>query len=64
MPTRYELWKEPDGYSFFPEGNASAKGLLSCQAELVWTVEADSWDEANRKKNEFLGWEPYAPMKD
>ncbi len=57
--TKYELWKEADGYSFFPEGNASARALLASDALLIWTVEAADWDNAQTKKHEFLGWEPY-----
>ena len=60
--TKYELWKEPDGYSFFPEGNSSARCLLAPDAQLVWTVEATDWNEAQAKRHAFLGWEPYNPM--
>ena len=59
---KYELWKHGDGYSFFPSDNMSARGLLEPDATLVWTVEAHSWDEAQRLKHEFLGLEPYKPV--
>lgn len=64
MPRKYELWKESGegAYSFFPADNESARKLLSSAAELIWTVEADSWEEAQRKKNSYLGLEPYSPM--
>ena len=59
---RYELWKESDGYSFFPVDNDSAREALSADAKLVWTVEAANWEEANKKKHQHLGWEEYQPM--
>lgn len=59
---KYELWKESDGDSFFAQDNASMRSLLGPAAILVWTVEADSWKEAQSKKHEFLGWEPYKRM--
>lgn len=60
---KYELWQLEDGYEFFPESNTSAKDSLSPEAKLIWTVEAVSWDEAQTKKHEYLGWEPYKPME-
>jgi hypothetical protein len=60
---KYELWKESDGYSFFPEDSDSARNLLRKDAKLVWTVEANSWEEAQSRKHEYLGWDPYKPMK-
>lgn len=27
--------------------------------ELIWTIEADSWEEACRQYHELQGWEPY-----
>jgi len=59
---KYELWKESDGYSFFPEDNVRMRSLLGAEAVLLLTVEAASWEEAQSKKHEFLGWEPYKPM--
>lgn len=61
--TKYELWlstEECYEYSFFPlENNASARKLLITQAKLIWTVEAQSWDEGCQGRNNFLGWGPY-----
>lgn len=59
---RYELWQDKGGYTFFPENNNTARNLLLADAELIWTVEADSFEEAQTKKHEYLGWEPYQPM--
>jgi hypothetical protein len=30
--------------------------------ELIWTIEAKSWDDANKKYHELHGWEPFRPM--
>jgi hypothetical protein len=62
--TKYELRKEPDGYSFSRRGNVSARSLLASGAQLVWTVEAKDWNEAQAKKHDFLGWEPTSPCHD
>jgi hypothetical protein len=49
----YELWRELDGtYSFLPrEGDATRP-----DADLVWTVEADTWEEAVAAQRQYLGW--------
>ncbi len=59
----YELW-EGDGYTFFPEDNESIRKLLPANAKLIWTVEADNWESANKACYEHMGWEPYQPMSD
>lgn len=61
---QYELWQEGDDYSFFPVDNDSAREALSPDAKLIWTVEADGWEEACKKRNEFLGWDEYRPLQD
>lgn len=30
--------------------------------EIIWMVEAESWEDACRRYHEFQGWEPYVPM--
>jgi hypothetical protein len=32
-------------------------------AELVWTIEAGSWEEAMQKFHVLQEWEPYRPME-
>lgn len=61
---QYELWQEGVDYSFFPVDNDSARQALSPDATLIWTVEAYSWEEACKKRNEYLGWEEYRPIED
>jgi hypothetical protein len=60
---RWELWAADSGHdlSFFPVGNESARRLLRPDANLVWTVEADSYDDAMTKYYEHMGWAPYRP---
>lgn len=65
----YELWySEPDQFSsakqfyFFVANTEDACKDLPQNAKLLWTVTASSWEEAQAKKHEYLGWEPYKPM--
>lgn len=59
---RYELWDEGESLSFFPEGDESNLRVLAPGAKLVWSCVATSWNEAQSKKHEYLGWEPYVPF--
>lgn len=61
---KYELWEsiEGGGYSFFPADNASARALLEPDDRLIWTVEANSWEEASQAQYNYLGWGQYKPM--
>jgi len=58
---KYELWGNEDGYSFLPEDH-SQKELITEDEVLIWTAEAETWQEACFKRNEYLGWNPYRPM--
>lgn len=52
----YELWRDTDGnYAFFPRDNGSAREGVG-QGELVWTVDAASWEEAVAAQRQYLGW--------
>lgn len=61
----YELWfsQSENSYAFFEKGSTNNYNLLEKDAKLIWSVEASSWEEAQSKKHEFLGWEPYIPME-
>lgn len=61
----YELWHSQTAgcHTFFPSGSAAAE-QLEPDAVLIWSTEAESWEDAQRQKHEFLGWEPYVPMDD
>lgn len=61
---KYVLYKSvaESSYSFFEENDETNMKLLPSDAELTWSVIASSWEEAQAKKHEHLGWEPYKPM--
>lgn len=61
--TRYELWTDEDRLVFFPHGNESILSTLGPNARLVWSCLARTWDEAQTKKQEHLGWGPYIPAE-
>ena len=53
----YELWRDVGGtWSFFPRDNAKARSRMGAGAELVWSVEAQTFDEALAAQREYLGW--------
>jgi hypothetical protein len=56
MRTRYELWQCPakGTLMFVPAGNGLARLLLGPAAAVVWSVEAESWEEAQAQKRQFL----------
>ena len=58
----YELWIEDDPGSstdsFFSQNNDQAREFLSPTAQLLWTTEASTLDDAYLARNEHLGWEP------
>jgi hypothetical protein len=55
--TTYELWRDAEGnYAFFPRDNAQARAGVGETSELVWSVEAASWDEAMAARRQYLGW--------
>jgi hypothetical protein len=58
---RYELWEDESGVSFFPASDITFRNLLSPTAKLIWSCEAESWEEAQSKKHQYLGWGPYVP---
>jgi hypothetical protein len=67
-----ELWHhkslagEAEMWTFFPVDESYAERvaeLLEAGDELVWTVEADSFEEAMPLYHERMGWEPYRPVE-
>lgn len=58
---KHELWKEKNGYTFCLSGvmGDDARGTLESEAELIWTVEANSHFEAMTKYYEFMDWGEY-----
>lgn len=65
---RYGLWKhvdqgvsltciELDAYEEYVR-----QGVIEPDAKLIWTVDADSHNEASTLYHEHMGWESYKPM--
>jgi hypothetical protein len=50
---RYELWQESDSVAFFPENNVESRAQLEPGAKLIFSCEADSWEEAKAKMEKF-----------
>ncbi len=57
---KYQLWHSESSttYSFFPEDNMSASNMLESDAKCVWEIQAETWEEALAKRDEFLEWSP------
>jgi len=51
-------------WSFLPIVNRSALAQLPPTAQLLWSIEAASWTEANSRYHEWRGLKPYVPMDD
>jgi hypothetical protein len=66
---KYELWRSPDGGmdSFFA-ASASADEQkherLEPDSKLIWTTEAASWNEAQQKRYDFMGWGHYRTIEE
>lgn len=63
MAALFELWRENDGtLTFFDPENDRERQLLETDAQLIWTVLAETWEQAMTARNEYLGFEPYRPL--
>lgn len=58
---KYELWSSATEGSdtFFNVDNNSARNSLAADAKLVCIIEASSWNEAQQKRYDFMGWGHY-----
>jgi hypothetical protein len=58
---RYELWysESASSYALLYEGDTVSDHLKEPDAKVIWTVEADTYEEALQKRNDFLGWGEY-----
>jgi len=66
---RYELWESTGvagshEFTLLPEGAEEPHPLGETQREVIWTVEAASFQEAMRLFHEHMDWEPYVPFED
>lgn len=62
MKLKHELWDEGDGlWTFCLSGKCGddARKLLSPNAKLIWTVEAENHFEAMTAYYKFQGWGEY-----
>lgn len=68
----FELWEFENGHSFFvrapgEEGYRAQLrqlGLDEGNARLVWTVEAESYNEAMQALYDRKGWGPYRTIEE
>ena len=63
MKLKHELWEENEGqeltFCLAGRHGDDARKLLSPDAELIWTVEAESHFEAMTAYYKFMGWGEY-----
>ncbi|GHA76763.1 hypothetical protein GCM10007067_12540 [Lysobacter bugurensis] len=61
----FEAWQDPEGDVTFASASAIAeqrsKKLLAASAALLYTVEANTWEEAMAVHHLRMGYEPYRP---
>jgi hypothetical protein len=62
----YELWSSEIecSHSFFPADNDSARDSLAPDAKLVCVIRATSWNEAQQKRYDFMGWGHYKTFEE
>jgi len=63
---KYELWSSvsESSYTFFPTDNDRAKDSLAPDAKLVCVIEAASWNEAQQKQYDLMGWGHYRTIEE
>jgi hypothetical protein len=63
---KYELWSSASESSdtFFPTENHSARDSLAPDAKLICVIEAISWNEAQQKRYDFMGWGHYKTFEE
>jgi len=62
----YQCWSEDGGteLSFFEAGRKDHLAMLGDDAELLYQIQAPTWEDACKKHHEKQGWEPYVPMSE
>ncbi len=63
---KYELWSSATESSetFFPADNNSVKAILAPDAKLICVIEATSWNEAQQKRYDLMGWGKYKTFEE
>ena len=58
---KYELWRSAreNSDSFFAADNQGAREMLPPDARLIRVIGAASWNEAQQKRYDFMGWGNY-----
>lgn len=63
--TTYECWEDDCGCTFAPRENIP-QIRAACPEEycktLLYTIEAETWEEAMTEHHKKQGWQPYIPM--
>jgi len=68
MTTIYEIWQVVDAaggtqIALLESGQFEARrDLYEGKAELLTSFEAQTYDEAAQKRNDYFGWGKYQPM--
>jgi hypothetical protein len=66
--TIYTAWSWGGGDSTLIEGKGPPPRYTTADPhycpDLIWTIEATSWEDAMRRYHELQGWEPYKPLDD
>ena len=62
---KFELWhsESESSYALLYEGDTASDHLKPLDSRVIWTCEADTYEEALQKRNDFLGWGEYRPSE-
>lgn len=63
---KYELWSSATegSQTFCPVDNKSVKAILAPDAKLICVIEATSWNEAQQKYYDLMGWGKYKTFEE
>jgi hypothetical protein len=58
----YTAWGKDGRANTLIEGDGPPQIQDECNSELIWSIEASSWEEAMQEYHKLQGWEPYRRM--
>jgi hypothetical protein len=62
----YTAWGEAGCATCLIQGSGPPRyadgTLMEDCPDLIWTIEADTWEDAMRRYHELQGWKSYIPM--
>ena len=62
---KYELWSsEAEGCDDFFPADSDNRRHLPPDAKLICVIEAASWNEAQQKRYDFMGWGHYRTIEE